>query len=176
MITEQDKTLEALQAAIEMEVDGKECYLEASKQSSNEVGKKLLQSLADEEDIHQRKLRGIYEAIRSKKAWPAADFRFDQSSGLMSTFARTCEAVGVSVNSVASDFDAIKAAVEKEKKSYDFYNRQSQNALYDAEREFYGAVAAEERVHELVLLDYYEYLTDPAGWFVKAEHHSLDGG
>ncbi len=139
MITEQDKTLEALQAAIEMEIDGKECYLEASKQSSNEVGKNLLQSLADEEDIHQRKLRDIYEAIRSKKAWPATDFRSDQSSGLMSTFAGTCEAVGGSANSAACDFDAIKAAVEKEKKSYDFYNRQSQNAIYDAERILRGS-------------------------------------
>ncbi|GAH21770.1 unnamed protein product, partial [marine sediment metagenome] len=28
----------------------------------------------------------------------------------------------------------------------------------------------------LVLLDYYEYLKDPAGWFVRKEHPSLDGG
>jgi hypothetical protein len=37
-------------------------------------------------------------------------------------------------------------------------------------------VAAEEREHHLILLDYYEYLKDPAGWFVKKEHPSLDGG
>ena len=33
-----------------------------------------------------------------------------------------------------------------------------------------------EKEHQLVLLDYYEYLKDPAGWFVKKEHPSLDGG
>ena len=34
----------------------------------------------------------------------------------------------------------------------------------------------EERGHYLALVDYREYLIDPAGWFRKAEHHSLDGG
>jgi len=41
--------------------------------------------------------------------------------------------------------------------------------------EFYEAVAAEEQVHHQVLLDYKEYLSDPAAWFVKSEHPSLDG-
>ncbi|GAI26187.1 unnamed protein product, partial [marine sediment metagenome] len=42
--------------------------------------------------------------------------------------------------------------------------------------DFYETLAAEEREHHLILLDYYEYLKDPAGWFVKKEHPSLDGG
>jgi len=29
--------------------------------------------------------------------------------------------------------------------------------------------------HHLSLLDSYEYLSDPAGWFTKSEHWSLDG-
>jgi len=37
-------------------------------------------------------------------------------------------------------------------------------------------LAQEEREHELALLDYHDYLSDPAGWFVKSEHSSLDGG
>jgi len=32
------------------------------------------------------------------------------------------------------------------------------------------------QAHELALIDYYDYLSDPAGWFVKKEHPSLDGG
>jgi len=37
-------------------------------------------------------------------------------------------------------------------------------------------VAAEEKEHYLILLDYYEFLKDPSGWFVGKEHPSLDGG
>jgi rubrerythrin len=174
--TEQDKVLEALQIAIQMETEGKECYLEANKQSTNEVGRKLLQSLADEEDIHRRRFQEIYEAIRNKRAWPKIVFCPDSGEKLRDRFARTCAMIGVNVSGGAGEFDAIEAAVEKEKESYDFYHRQSEQAIYDAEREFYEAVAVEEREHELVLLDYYEYLTNPAGFFIKKEHHSLDGG
>ncbi len=45
--SEQSKMLQVINMAIEMELDGKECYLAASKDSTNEAGKKLLQSLAE---------------------------------------------------------------------------------------------------------------------------------
>ena len=45
-----------------------------------------------------------------------------------------------------------------------------------AEKDFYEKIAGEERGHKLILLDYYEYMKDPGGWYVKAEHTSLDGG
>jgi len=57
-----------------------------------------------------------------------------------------------------------------------FYQSQGKDATYDAERDFYETLAAEEREHHQVLLDYYEYLKDPAAWFVSKEHPSLDGG
>ena len=44
-----------------------------------------------------------------------------------------------------------------------------------SERDFYQTLAAEAREHHLIFLDYYEYLKDPAEWFVSKEHPSLDG-
>jgi rubrerythrin len=49
-MSEQDKILQAINTAIEMELDGKQCNLAASKGSTNEAGRKLLLSLAEEED------------------------------------------------------------------------------------------------------------------------------
>jgi rubrerythrin len=63
-----------------------------------------------------------------------------------------------------------------ENQTYDFYQQQANLASYNAEREFYQALSAQEKEHHLVLLDYYEYLKDPAAWFVEKEHPSLDGG
>jgi len=62
--------------------------------------------------------------------------------------------------------EALKIAIQK---------NQARSATYDAERDFYELLAAEGGEHHLVLLDYYEYLSDPAGWFVRKEHPSLDG-
>jgi len=176
MVTEQDKTLDALQIAIQMEIDGKEYYLKASQESSNELGKKLLQSLATEEDIHRQKFEEIYDAIRSKKAWPMTDFLPDGGKRLRTIFVRATEEMGSSIKSLATELDVVQTAMDMENKTHDFYKIQVGNATYDAERDFYETLAAEEREHHLILLDYYEYLKDPAGWFVRKEHPSLDGG
>ena len=63
-----------------------------------------------------------------------------------------------------------------EVKSYDYYQAQLKSATYSAGKAFYSALSAQEKQHQLILLDYYEYLKDPTSWFVKKEHHSLDGG
>ena len=75
-----------------------------------------------------------------------------------------------------TELDAVQTAMDMENKTYDFYQNRVKDATHDAERDFYQALAAEEREHHMVLLDYYEYLKDPAGWFVTKEHPSLDGG
>jgi rubrerythrin len=176
MTTEQDKTLEALKTAIQMEIDGKQYYLKASQESGNELGKKLLQRLADEEDLHRQKFEQIYNAIRDKKAWPATAFQPNAGQHLRTIFARATEEMGSRVKALTTELDALQTAMGMENKTFDYYKRQGANATHDAEREFYDAVATEEREHYLILLDYYEYLKDPAGWFVKKEHPSLDGG
>jgi rubrerythrin len=176
METEQDKTLKALRIAIQMEIDGKQYYLKASQESGNELGKRLLQSLAAEEDVHRQKFEQIYNAIRNKKAWPVTDFQPDGGKRLRTIFARATEGIGLKTKAPATELDAVQTAMDMENKTYDFYTRRGENTTYDAERDFYRTLAAEEREHHLILLDYYEYLKNPAGWFVKKEHPSLDGG
>jgi len=177
MVDEQNRTLEALQIAIQMEIDGKEYYLKASQQSSSEPGKKLLASLATEEDTHRQKFEHIYDTMRNTRKWTATDFQPDGGKRLRTIFARAIENTGSSnMKPLTTELKAIEAALDMENKSYDFYKKRGANAAYDAERDFYETIAAEEREHHLVLADYYEYLKDPAGWFTGKEHPSLDGG
>jgi rubrerythrin len=176
MTTEQDRILEALQIAVQMEIDGKEFYRKASQESSNELGKKLLETLAAEEDIHRQKFEEIYRDIRDKNDWKEVDFQPDEGRTLRTIFARATEEMNTSLKAQATEIEAIKTAMDMENKSYDFYRNQSQTTNRDKVKGFYDKVAAEERGHYLVLSDYYEYLSDPAGWFVKTEHPSLDGG
>ncbi|MCK5576747.1 MAG: hypothetical protein KAI14_00375, partial [Dehalococcoidales bacterium] len=55
MANKSGRIIQALKIAIQMEIDGKAYYLKASQESSNELGKKLLESLATEEDTHRQK-------------------------------------------------------------------------------------------------------------------------
>lgn len=176
MVTEQEKTLSALRIAIQMETDGKEFYRKASRESGNEVGRKLLQALSEEEDLHRQKFEHIFESIRVKQHWPKVDLSADIGQGLKTVFARAAEENGSAVRALATELDSVQAAMTMESRSYDFYRAQCRVATYPAEREYYEALAAQEKQHHLILLDYYEYLKDPAGWFVEKEHPSLDGG
>ena len=172
----QARTMKALQTAIQMEIDGKEYYLKASQQSGNELGKKLLQNLAAEEDVHRQVFERIYQSIRREKGWPATDFQPDGGSKLRTLFAQASSQIGAKTRADGSELDAVKKAMDMENESYDFYQQQEKLAADDAEREFYQALSAQEKEHHLILLDYYEYLKDPGSWFVEKEHHSLDGG
>ena len=176
MVTEQDKTLKALQIAIQMEIDGKEYYHKVSQGSSNQLGRELFRSLAAEEDIHRQKFEQIYDAIRNREAWPETDFQPERGKRLMTIFAKAVGEMGANVKAPATELDGIETAMDMENKTYDFYKSQGKNATHDAERDFYETVAAEERGHYLVLRDYREYLIDPTGWFVEKERPSLDGG
>jgi rubrerythrin len=176
METEQDKTLKGLQIAIQMEIDGKEYYQKASQSSHNQLGSKLFESLAAEEDIHRRRFEEIYDAMRNKKGWPKVDFQPDMGRTLKTVFAQAIEQMGSNIRAQDTELEAVKTSMDMENKTYDFYKSRIKNTNYDAEIEYYEALATQERTHYLILLDYYEYLKDPAGWFVEKERHSLDGG
>ena len=174
MAAELNRTLEALQFAIQMEIDGKEYYLKSSQKSRDDVGKKLLAALAAAEDVHRQKFESIFEAIRVKQVWPATKLP-PPAKGIRTIFAEALGQIKSGSKGLATEMGAVEKAIDMESKSYDYYRSQGKSAASGSEAEFYKAVAAEEQVHHLVLLDYKEYLTNPAAWFVKSEHSSLDG-
>jgi rubrerythrin len=171
----QEKTAQALKYCIQMEIDGKEFYLKACRDSSNELGKKLLESLAAQEDYHRKKFEQIFENMRKSHNWPMVDFKPDGGKSLRTIFAVEISKPAPTINVAQTELDAVQKAMQMEDKSYDLYHDRYEQVGPGAERDFYETIAAEEREHKLVLLDYYEFLHDPAGWYVKAEHHSLDG-
>lgn len=176
MKEEQSQTLEAIKFAIQMEIDGKEYYRKVSRQSDNKVGGELFDWLAAEEDKHRRIFAGIYNAIRKQKAWPEVGIQPRKGPILDTVFSREMKAAVPTVKATNAELNSIAKAMEMENRTREFYNDRQQKAAYDAEKKLYLALAAEEEGHYLTLVDYREYLIDPAGYFRKAEHHSLDGG
>ncbi len=176
MVTERSSALKALETAIHMELEGQQFYLEASRASKNELGRQLFKSLAAEEDIHRKRFEEIYQAIRRRQDWPSPPLRHDHTLGLESIFATAVGRIDGDVIAAASELEAVQVAMDKENKSYDFYEERAGKAVFEPEKEYYQTLAAEERHHYLVLVDYQEYLSDPATWFTNKEHPSLDGG
>lgn len=173
MTTEQEKTTQALKYAIQMEIDGKVFYTKSSRESGNELGKKLLASLAEQEDYHRIKFEQIFENIRKSRNWPGVDFKVDGGKTLRTIFAMETNKPAPQIKVAQTELDAVQKAMAMEDKSYDLYHARYEQAN-GMERDYYDKIAAEEREHKLVLLDYFEFLHNPAAWYVKAERPSLE--
>jgi rubrerythrin len=172
---EQARTVKVLQLAVQMEIDGKEFYQKASRKSSNKLAKELFRQLASEEDIHRKRFEEIYKALKRGRNWPDVEPSFEKGRKIKSLFAEATKALGSKFKVAESELDAIKAAMDMEIRSYNLYHSRSAESTLPVEKRFYKTLAGEERGHHLALLDSYEYLSDPAGWFTKKEHWSLDG-
>ncbi len=176
MPQEQDATLAGLQTALKMEIDGKEFYLKASQASRNKLGSQLLKKLAAEEDVHRKVFQDIYDKIKNKKQWPEVKFTPDHGKELRTVFAVAMEKIDKNVNAMPEELDAVKTAMGMENKTLDFYRERSSKTTFPAEKQLYDALAGQEYEHHRVLQDYYEFLQDPAQYFAKTEHTSVDGG
>jgi rubrerythrin len=172
-LTEQEKTISALQTSIKMEIDGKAFYLKASVQSTIDTGKKLLTQLAEEEDAHLQLFERIYEKIRKDKLWPDMEIR--TPNRVKTIFTNEESKILMPRKTPSDEVEAVKIAIDMEAKSYEFYRQQLKFAIYPSEIRFYEALVAQEHGHQLVLLDYVEFLQDPVSYFQKFEHHSFDG-
>ncbi len=175
MENEQARTIEVLQLAVQMEADGKEFYQKASRKSSNKLAKELFHHLADQEDVHRKKFVEIYKTLKRGQDWPDVGSTSAKGGEIKSLFAEATKVLGSKFKVAESELEAIKTAMDMEVRSYNLYHSRSAENTLPVEKQFYKTLAGEERGHHLALLDSYEYLSDPAGWFTKKEHWSLDG-
>src|SRR4030042_5712015 len=176
MEDEHGKTLEAIQFAIQMEIDGKAYYQRASGETGNKVGKELFEWLAGEEDKHRQRFEDIYKTIKKQKAWPRVDIQPRKVDILKTLFSEAMRAAGSDVKESSTELDTIDKAMEMENMTEKFYSSHGGEAAYNAEKRLYTALAAGARGHFLALVDYREYLIDPAGWFLQEAHPSFDRG
>ncbi|OGO31050.1 MAG: hypothetical protein A2Z29_08275 [Chloroflexi bacterium RBG_16_56_11] len=176
MANEHETTLSALQTAIRMEIDGKEFYQKSSKSSRNPLGKELLKKLAGEEDVHRKVFENIYNNIRAKKGWPGGKIQVDTGKSLNTVFSEAMKEMDRNVKAIPGEIEAIQTAMAMENKTFDYYKSQGGKATFGAEKDFYEKLAIQEEEHHRVLLEYFEFLKNPAAYFVQKEHHSLDGG
>jgi rubrerythrin len=173
MSEEQDKLLEGIKTAIQMEIDGKAYYLKMGQNSPNKRGQELFKILAEEEDHHIKDFKKIYEKMQKKEPLPDDLIRNEEDSKLTTVFSQAIEEMEQDIHAPDTELEAIEVAIEMEKKSYNLYLERSKESIYKAEKKFYKALAAEEKKHKKILVDYRKYILDPAGWLVNKTFPSL---
>lgn len=169
------KRMETLKKAMAIELKEKGYYIAAAEAAANPVAKQLFERLALEEDVHAEKFKAIEAELSQGKDWPAIAAPEWGGSHLKAVVAAFNNAAPGEVVVARSELDAMKEAMAKELEAYDMYRGRAMETTSQAEKKFYTTLASEERMHHLALLDSFEYLTDPAGWYTVKEKWTLEG-
>ena len=172
-----DKILPMFSAALEMEAQGKSFYRKAHAECTYASGKEIFKHLMEDEDNHAAKIKALHKAISAGGGWTLArDKNTHAEKDVVRIFRKLAKRHGKAITATAGDIEALDTGLELERQSIEFYGNHLKKATDPAEREFLGAMVAEEKTHHTVLEDMKFYLTDPASWLLERERSGLDGG
>ncbi len=165
------KGSEALQAALQTELDGMEFYRQAAKKCSDPLGKRMFESLVRDERNHIAWLHDIAKNIPPKDdCAPGQVFKKE----IETVFKEAAQDIDSRVQPDTDDLQAIQIAKEMEEKAYRFYVDAERKAENEEERKLFARLAVEENTHWLTLEDAHLFLTAPAIWDLKNNPPLLD--
>jgi rubrerythrin len=170
-----ERQMETLRNALAIEVKEKGYYQAAAASSVSPLAKKLFERLATEEDEHAKRFKAIEVELGKGRGWPDIEAPAWEGEYLKKVISSFNNGAAEQVKVGRSELDAMQAAMANELRAYDMYRTRASETDSEAEKKFYNTLAGEERVHHLSLLDSYEYLTDPAGWFTVKERWTIEG-
>jgi rubrerythrin len=168
--------LNALEIALKNESSELEFYLKHAEKTKNPLGKAMFKRIADDELEHYERLKELHNIWEKQDKWPETIPLKVNNTNIKEILNNTIKNIDKTAKPDAGDLEAIRIAVEFEEKGTKFYRQLSDTVTNPREIKFFELLAMIENEHFLSLKDAEEYFIDPASWFMKAEHHSFDGG
>ena len=176
MTNGQDRSLQMLSEALELEKKGEAFYKEAVSTCQNDLGREIFRMLMKEEGLHMDRILKIYNSLKEGQTW-SEEWKSIKPGhkDLRVLFREMASEHGTKITTNASDLDALNMGIDLEWRSIAFYKKNLTNAQGSIERDFIEQMIGEENGHHAVLSDMKLYLADPTGWFFEHEHTGLDG-
>jgi rubrerythrin len=172
---DEKERLNALEVALTNETREREFYLKHARRSKNALGRKMFQQIGDDELEHYQRLSDLHKKWVKQQKWPESLPLKVGNTVVKDILAEFVKKVDEKSPSDADDLEAVRTAIDFEAKGAKFYADLRDSVTNPREKEFFDLLATIENEHYLSLKDTEEYLTDPASWYRKMEHHTLDG-
>jgi rubrerythrin len=170
----QEYMLKALKDAVQMELEGRQFYLEAAKKVKSAGVRDILEYLAESEKYHIEKFNQIYRELEKDPAWTETMAAFSPPKHepyvCVMAMAKENQASGG-----ADDLQALRTGIKMEECSIDYYTKLAKETNNPLARRFFMSVAHEERGHYLMLMDMHNYLSLPEDWFYVTQMGHVDG-
>ena len=167
--------LNALEVALNNEMREREFYLKNAKKSKNPLGKAMFQQIGDDELEHYERLKQLHQKWTQKEKWPATVPLKVKDTIVKDVLVDFLKKVDKTAKADADDLQAVRTAIDFEAKGAKYYAQLRDDVSDPKEKQFFDLLSRIENEHYLSLKDTEEYLTDPASWYRKMEHHTLDG-
>ena len=158
------------QAALQLEDDGRMFYLDVAEKASNDLAKRMFESLAHDELDH---VEWIKQMVPGVDTAGTANRRL--YARLRHIFADVPEERLRKIAASEGDVQAINVALDMEKKSVEAYDKWAGESEDDDVRKLCGMLADIERFHVQVLGNTLEYLEHTADWFMQEEQWNFEG-
>lgn len=173
---DEKERLDALETALGNELKEREFYLKHAARTLNPMGKTMFGLIADDELEHYERLKSLHEKWKNRQAWPDTIPLTVAKTNVRTLLADLIDKAESTAGADENDLDAVRIAIEFETRGIELYTSLSEASQDPKEKDFFSLLASLEREHFLSLKDAEEYMKDPSSWFVKKEHHGLDGG
>lgn len=173
-----EKLEDIVKFAIQLEQDGLKMYREFAEKSNDTFGKKTFEGLAEDELGHIELLQKVYsntgvkeieEIVARSKEEPVRQ-RFKTIFQLAGEDARQ------RTQSDPSDTEAMKIAIDFEKRGYNLYKEAGEKAAGQAEKTAFKHLTQMEKHHFELLQETYTYLNDTENWFQNNEGWMFEAG
>ena len=170
---EKDDIFAVLNESLDMEKKGHKFYKEGAAKIKNSLGRKMLSRLAEDELVHIKRIKEIYESLKSDslsniKITEAPIAKFDEIFGRMKEHMN--EAVDDLTEVGVDDEEIINVALELESHAKFYYREAAQKAKDEKVKQFYELLAKEEENHYDLLVNTNKYMENPALFFGMGYH------
>jgi rubrerythrin len=174
MIKEKDR-LNALQVALNNEKREREFYLKHAKRTKNALGKRMFEQIGDDELEHYARLKQLHQKWAKQEKWPETVPLMVRDTIVKDILLEFLKKVDETAKGNSDDLEAVRTALDFEAKGAKFYAELRDSVSNPKEKQFFDLLSKMENEHYVSLKDTEEYFIDPASWYRKAEHHTLDG-
>jgi len=173
-MNEKDR-LNALEVALNNETREREFYLKNAKRTKNPLGKKMFQQIGDDELEHYERLKQLHEKWNKQEKWPETVPLKVKGTIVKDILLEFVQKAAQTTKGDSDDLEAVRTALDFEAKGAKFYAELRDSVSNPKEKQFFDLLSKMENEHYLSLKDTEEFFIDPASWYRKAEHHTLDG-
>ena len=152
-------SMDALKRAMDFEREGINYYTKAKERTHHPIGQAIFEMLVEQENKHIDYLSLLYEKLKAEDRWPGEiTVKLDKDFKMI--FKEAAKKLNTNVKIYTDELEALRFAIDMEKKGQKMYRELSGNATDQLEKDFYATLAEWEKFHAEYVEEHYNYFED----------------